>query len=346
MRRLFVLMAAAGILAMLLGGCSKDDAGTAGKKDNGQTADSKMEMGNFVALVNGEGIAEKALEKEVNRMTQQVAGRVDPSQLPSLRRRYRQQAIGHLINRTLLLAEADKAGITATKEEVYTRLSTIMEGFESEEAFNNRLRELNMTRKDLQDELAVGIKIELFIDTKIPMDHPIDEAELKTVYENNKQRFTHDERVRASHILITVNQNDSDEVKAEKKSRMERILVDIMGGADFAQLAAEHSECPSRNMEGDLGYFERGRMVPEFEEVAFSLGVGEVSNIVETQFGYHIIKVTDHQEARTIPFDEAREELEREYNRMKREELIGNYIDGLRADAVIEYADSSLMQNE
>lgn len=346
MRKRFMLLVAAGLLAIAFWGCSKENNGTADKEAEEQTAGRKLKMRNYIVLVNSSAITEQELEKEVDRMAQQVAGRVDPAQLSSMRWQYRRQAVEHLINRSLLLTEADKAGIEVTKEEMYTRLSTVIEGFESEEAFNNRLKELNMTRKELQDELAVGIKIELFIDSKIPMDQPITEAEMNKFYEDNRRNFEHGERVRASHILLRSDQSDSEEAKAEKRAKLEQLLIEIVGGADFGAVAHEHSDCPSKKNDGDLGYFERGRMVPEFEQAAFSLGTGEVSDIVETPFGFHIIKVTEHQEARLVPFDEAQEDIQREINRLKREESIGDFINELRSTAKIEYADSSLIPNE
>ncbi len=88
-------------------------------------------------------------------------------------------------------------------------------------------------------------------------------------------------QVKASHILV------------KKRSEAEKILEELKKGANFAELAKKHSECPSRKRGGDLGWFGRGKMVPEFEKAAFSLKKGELSDLVKTQFGYHLIKVTD-----------------------------------------------------
>jgi peptidyl-prolyl cis-trans isomerase C len=323
--------------------CSKEDGGTTAEKEDVMQAGQQAGV---VAVVNGGKITEQTLEKEVDRMTQQYAGRVDPSYLTSMRRRFRKEALEHIINRKLLLETAEKEGITTTKEDVLLRLSTIMENMGSEENFRERLKTLDITENELKMELEEGIRIELLIDTKVSSDQPIQESELRAFYENNKQMFEKPEQVKASHILITVDKDDPEDIKAEKRKRLEGILIEIIQGADFGEMAAQYSDCPSKSNHGDLGYFGRGRMVPEFEEAAFALETGEVSDIVETQFGYHIIKVTDHQQARIIPFEEAQYDIESQIEGHKREEAIGAYIEKLRSEATISYADSSLAPDE
>ncbi len=146
------------------------------------------------------------------------------------------------------------------------------------------------------------------------------------------------EKVEASHILIGVDPGTPPEIRTQKRLEAARLRGELEKGADFAQLAQQHSDCPSKAQGGSLGSFERGKMVKPFEDAAFSGKQGEVSEVVETQFGYHLIKPTAHQEAKDIPLEQVREEVSSFLNGQKREETIKEYIEKLRSVAKIEYA--------
>ena len=161
----------------------------------------------------------------------------------------------------------------------------------------------------------------------------VSEDELKKYYEEKKDDYKTKEQVSAAHILIRVKESDDDKAALEKA---ESILKDIKGGKDFSELAKENSDCPSGTKGGELGYFSRGQMVPEFEETAFKLKVGEVSEIVKTNFGYHIIKVLDKKEAKQKEFDEVKEEIERQLLAEKQKKALIDYTETLKGKAKIE----------
>lgn len=139
-------------------------------------------------------------------------------------------------------------------------------------------------------------------------DMTVEDAEIEAFYNDNMDMFTQEEQVKASHILIgTINQNRPPE---EAKKMAEDIYRQLQNGSDFAELAKEYSDDPgSAAKGGDLGFFPRGRMVGPFEDAAFGLQVDEVSQPVETQFGYHIVKVTDRREKKVQTLEEAREQI-------------------------------------
>jgi peptidyl-prolyl cis-trans isomerase C len=152
------------------------------------------------------------------------------------------------------------------------------------------------------------------------------------------------EQVNASHILVTVNTDDDEKTKKEKREKLENILKDIRNGASFSENASLYSDCPSKSKGGNLGFFKKGDMVKPFSDVAFSMPKGEVSDIVETRFGYHIIKVLDKKETDTIPFEEAQKNIVSYLEGMEKNNIINEYLTNLRMEANIEYADSSLIQ--
>ena len=167
-----------------------------------------------------------------------------------------------------------------------------------------------------------------------------DDDALKYYSENTKQ-FEKPEEVKASHILIKPDKSDPNadpnQVMADAKAKADALLVQIQGGANFAELAKANSECPSATNGGDLGSFGKGRMVPAFEEAAFGLKVGQVSDVVETQFGYHIITVTDRTDGSVVTFEEAKDDIIRMLVQQEQRKNSGEYINNLKASASIVY---------
>ena len=137
----------------------------------------------------------------------------------------------------------------------------------------------------------------------------IAEKEIEGYYEYNKEKFSEPKKVRARHILFKLKENASEEEAAAVKKKAESVLAMAKKGEDFAELAKKYSEGPTKANGGDLGFFEKGKMVPAFEKAAYSLKEGEISDIVRTPFGYHIIKVEEIKEARTKPIEEVRPEI-------------------------------------
>ena len=143
--------------------------------------------------------------------------------------------------------------------------------------------------------------------------------------------------MRASHILITVAQDADAAAKAQARTKAEQLLKDVKAGKDFAALAKEHSQDPGSAVNGgDLGFFEQGQMVGPFNDAAFSMQPGATSDLIETQFGYHIIRVAEKQAARTIPLDDVRPQVEQFLQNRNREEQTEAFVKALRAKGKVE----------
>jgi parvulin-like peptidyl-prolyl isomerase len=157
------------------------------------------------------------------------------------------------------------------------------------------------------------------------------EKEIRKHYDTNASRFTMGEMVRASHI---VKHHDPTVKDGQVKKQMQQILETLRNGADFGKVAGEHSSCPENG--GDLGYFPRGSMVAEFEDVVFAMEVGPVSDVFKTEFGYHIAKVADKKPATACPLEDVREVIMRELTEQARQRAVEKFIDREKAKAVIE----------
>lgn len=161
----------------------------------------------------------------------------------------------------------------------------------------------------------------------------VSEDEMKTYYETNQDEFMTPEAVRARHILIRADRTASE----EDKKKAEDILKRIKAGEDFAKLASDLSDDPgSKPRGGDLGFFQRGRMVKPFEEAAFALKPGEVSGIVESPFGYHIIKVEEKKESALEPYDQVKENIHQKLLQDKRKSKVDEFIEKAMEDAKVE----------
>ncbi len=164
-------------------------------------------------------------------------------------------------------------------------LHAIDEKWDQEEEFLEEMKNIKVERLK-----GYGIN-------KILGDVQVSQKDVEAFYESNKESFKTGETVRAKHILV------------DSKDKAEELLLALENGKDFAEAAAENSSCPSKANGGDLGTFEKGRMVPEFDEVVFSLDIGETSDVVQTQFGYHIIKLEERNKPKDLTFEEMEEKI-------------------------------------
>ncbi|MBN1165416.1 MAG: peptidylprolyl isomerase [Candidatus Krumholzibacteriota bacterium] len=341
--RIFTLLVAMVLMGFTAGcgGGESDQAADERIADRTLTGKA-LEGDQMVVTVNGEKITEAELDHELGMMMQQMAGSVDPQQLESMKVNMRKQTVWNMVNQRLLSKAAEREGVTVTAEEKEAKLNEIKMAYPSDEEYERGLRESNMNEKDLLSRIEKLIKLEKLMDKQTAHLAKVTPEEVSEYYQANADRFRQPERVQASHILLKFEPQDDDASKELKKQKLEKIHLAVLAGGDFAKLAEENSDCPSSANGGDLGFFARGQMVKPFEDMAFALKPGDVSGIFETQFGYHIVKVTAHEDPRTIPLEEARENIVNYLETTRKQEEMNRYVNALRQVADIQYADSSL----
>lgn len=287
--------------------------------------------------VNGEEITRGDVQQELDLALRQFGGQIPPQQLQQMEASMRQRITDSLITRTLLDAAVTAAGITATAEELSEALEEIKASVPPGQDFETALAASGTTMEELTANIREQMTIRKLLESKTEGIEEVTEEEAKEFYDTNPDQFTRPEGVSASHILIMVDPSDTEETKMEKKAKLEKIRADIIAGTvTFEDAAKANSDCNSKEQGGSLGTFGKGQMVPEFETAAFSQEVGEVGDVVETQFGYHIIKVDGHSEEGTVSFDEAKEQIISVLTNQKKQAAVGEYIQGLRDSATIE----------
>jgi foldase protein PrsA len=203
-------------------------------------------------------------------------------------------ALDTLITKNLIAQEVKKEKVSVSQDEVDKELQKLIDSYGGQEALDQTLATSGLTMEDLEQDVKTNLQIEKLLESRIE----ITEEELKKYFDENKDSFAKTKQVKASHILV------EDEATAkEVKAKLDK-------GEDFAELAKEYStDTASAESGGDLGFFGEGSMVAEFEEAAFSMGIDEISAPVKSEFGYHIIKVTDKQEAAEANFEDSKEEI-------------------------------------
>lgn len=288
-----------------------------------------------VARVNGVAITKQNLDLAMNNIIQQreMMGRpVNDTEKETLKK----NILDQLIATELIYQASQKEKLGDLKPEMDKQFNNIKGGFASEEEFNKALSDRNITVETLKKDIEKSVYINTLINNKVFSGVSVSDEETKKEYENNKEAFNVPEQVRASHILIKIDGGATPEQKQEARKKIDALRSRAAAGEDFANLAKENSEDGSKVNGGDLGYFSRGQMVQSFEDASFSLSKDEISPVVETQFGYHIIKVTDKTPARMLSFDEVKENLKAFLLDRYKQEALNKYIEELKKTAKIE----------
>jgi peptidyl-prolyl cis-trans isomerase C len=290
------------------------------------------QLPDVIAHVNGEDVKKGDLERMIKTMEQQAGAPVPADHRDEIYR----GAIDRLVTYTLLKQEGKNKGVKIDDKEIDAKVQEVRSQFPTQEAFEKALKDRDMTLDSFKTDARADLTVNKVMEGVVANVPGPTDAEAKDFYEKNPDKFKQDEQVRASHILIRVAPNADAKAKVQAKAEIDSVLKQLKSGGDFAKLAQQHSQDPSAAQGGDLGYFPRGQMVPEFDKVAFSLDVGQTSGIVTTQFGYHILKVTDKKPAGTVTFEAAVPKIKEYLEQTKKQQAADAFIDGLKKKSKID----------
>jgi len=282
-------------------------------------------------IVNGERIEDQEIQQEAQRLRpsyEQAFADQDPAEREAQLREWSKE---NVIERVLLRQEARENGEAIPAADIEAALERLKQQYEKPE---DLYKDFNAVTDD---------SIKALVETQMKVEHKINsvyagvpepsEAELRAFYEQNKERFTTGEQVRIAHIVKYVNWQTDEDTALEAITQARK---EIDGGAPFEAVVGKHTDCADNG--GDLGYVTRGQLVEEFEDVAFNLSVGQVSDVFRSRFGFHIVKLYDRRPPEVPPLQAIRGQIVDEVKEQKREQALGDFLDSLRSKATVKEA--------
>lgn len=333
------------VLALTITGCSRQPAATGAAPDgqasplpegaalNPGAKPVPAELPAVVARVNGEAISRADFERAVQSLEGRAGGPVPAEQRDAIYRRVLDELIGY----SLLAQEAAKRKVTVPDADVDARVKQLQSQFPNEEEFKKVLGERKMTLDQVRLDTRRDLVVSRMLQAEIEPKAAVTPEQVNDFYAKNPDQFKQPERVRASHILITAAKDADAATRTAARTKAEGILKEVKAGKDFAALAKQHSQDPGSGAQGgDLGFFQQGQMVGPFNDAAFSMKPGQTSGIVETDFGFHIIRLVAREEGRAVPLEEVKPQLEQFLLQQNRREQTNAFVQGLRARGKIE----------
>jgi peptidyl-prolyl cis-trans isomerase C len=295
--------------------------------------------------VNDEVITQGDLQEMANMMLQQYQAQAQGAPISDeIKAQALKSAEDNAITEKLIASVVAGLGIVVSDEEVASTIAQIKTSIPEGMTFETALTSQGMTLETLKENIKTDMATRQLFEIETKDVAAASEADAQAFYEANPQNFENPAspaNASASHILLSFEEGEDDAAKAAKLAQLEAIRADIVAETTtFEDAAKAHSGCPSGAQGGSLGQFGKGQMVPEFEVAVFSQDVDAVGAVVETSFGYHIIKVTDRQEAgepSTTPFAEAKDQILNYLTQNAKGEAAQAYIKSLRDAATIEF---------
>ena len=284
------------------------------------------------AVVNGQEISGEAVGFELDRLVRFYMGHGMTMEevrknLPKLEEKALEQAIGA----KLLLDRASQIELPVTSADVDAEVQKVVTQVGGEENYRKALAAQNISESDFRKELEKGAKVNRLVEQACASVPEPSEKEVADFYEAHKSEYIEPEQVLCQHILVKGTGPESFE---KIRAIRERIVEDK---ADFAEEAKKHSDCPSGRQGGSLGWFGRGMMVPEFDKAAFELEKGEISGVIATQFGHHIIYKADHKGGKALDFVDVHDQIKDLLRHEARGRAMDRFVAELREKATIEY---------
>lgn len=255
----------------------------------------------------------------------------EPAQLKQVAR----QTVNQLINQELLLETAIEAGFEPDRKEAAKQVEELHKKV-GDDKFRAGLKHQGVTRSDLIQRIARHMAVNQWIEENIMPAINIDPQTVKQAYEKHEDELRIPEKKNVSHILVKVDQDADKKTRKQARVKLKKLATEIENGADFSEVAKTHSDCPSARDGGDLGEISRSETVKPFSDVAFALKEGEISDIVETRFGYHLIKAGKKTPAHTPSFEDVRDKIKQQMVQAKMDEKLSKVVKKARQKADIK----------
>lgn len=299
----------------------------------GTVAAEKEEL---VATVNGVGVPKAEFDRSWPAFLRQKGIPANHAETSGKVDDFRAELVSLLVDQELLYQEAIKGGHEAKAEQVEAEVAKAQGQFPSPEAFEKALSGSGLDVAGYSAYLQRRISVLNMVNDEIAPAVTVTAEDITEFYQANQKSFLVPEQVKARHILITLDQDADEATREDAKKQIEDIIAKAKAGEDFAELAVKYSQGPSAPRGGDLGTFPRGKMVPAFEEAAFSLEAGEISGPVLTRFGYHAIKVEEKQAGTTVSEADASAQITEFLKEKKTAEATKARLETLRQNAKVE----------
>jgi len=290
---------------------------------------------NVIAKVDGDPIYESEIDILLNDIMKQNNLNLEGEKLVQFKKQYFPRILNEILQNVIIQKEVNNRKIEVDDNDIEQVFQENVKRTGSEETFKNALVQAGITeelfRKQIKEQLGMS---KLFLTITKDITKPN-----KSFFEKNINQFKQKEQISAQHILLSAKENMSNVEKSELRLSLSDILGKAKRGEDFATLAKTYSDCPSKEHGGDLGSFGRGQMVPEFEKAAFDLEPNEISDIVETQFGYHIIKVNKKTNSVEPNFEEINKTSPGKIVQLEKNVFFGKWLDN-QIEEKVEFMDT------
>lgn len=290
-----------------------------------------------IAVVNGRAIALSELNERKAPLVKQVSEIYSGAEREKRLADMEKKVMDSLVEDLLLETEAEKSGVKASERDIDDAVEDVKkQNSLNDETLKDALKREGLTYEMYRTQIKRQIEKSRMIGQQVRAKVTVTDRDLIEYYERNKRLFLKDEEVNVSHILFLVSEKASDAEVEKIRKQASDVLDAAKRGKDFPELAKKYSQDASGKQGGSLGFFKKGQLLPAFEGAAFSLKKGEISDLVKTGYGFHIIKVDDVKEAVPEPFESVKEKIRSTVTSDMMEQRYKEWMEELKKSAVIE----------
>lgn len=290
-------------------------------------------------IVNGQKITSDQVLQAAEMLRQSIIAAFPEKAVEGVTSDLLAGAAQQLVANYLMIEEAKSRGITADAKVVDSVYESIKGRLPDEAAFQRELIKMGETDSSFREQISDGILLESLVKKILTGVRHVDTSECRAFYEKNKEKYIGAGRVRASQIFLPVSDSTKQEEVLEK---ITAIREKALSGNSFAVLAEKHSKGPGSDAKGDIGWFKKGELKPDLEKPLFALKKDEVSEVITTETGLHLLKKTDEETEKQLPYEDVEKRIRFLLEMQERNTFIGNYIDNLTKRAHITYLDTTL----